>query len=162
MRVKKAEKQIVRRRYNEEFKKEAVLMHEASGKSRREICQLLEISCKGLLYHWSLKYGTKRRCVDSKKPVRKESFMAKSSYDKSIKMAKSDASMAIKIVESDESAREEKAELLRLKAENKRLKQALSNHAVKEFLAELREESWREISSAEAVAEVDKRVSKKL
>jgi transposase-like protein len=162
MRLKTNEEKIVRRRYNEEFKREAVLMQEASGKSCREICQLLEISCEGLLYHWSLKYGTKKRSVSGIKTVRKESFMAKSSDDMLIKMANSGEFTAVRIVKSDESAREEKAELLRLKSENKRLKQALSNHAVKEFLAELREESWREISSAEAVAEVDKRVSKKL
>ncbi|MFT6213436.1 MAG: transposase-like protein [Alphaproteobacteria bacterium] len=43
----------------------------------------------------------------------------------------------------------------------KRLKQALGNHAVKDYLSELREESWREISSESALKEVDKRVSKK-
>jgi transposase-like protein len=162
MRLKTNEEKIVWRRYSEEFKKEAVLMHEASGKSRREICGLLEISCEGLLYDWSLKYGTKKRSVSGVKTVRKESFMVKSSDDMSIKMANSGKSTAVKIVESDETAQEGRAELLRLKAENKRLKQALSNHAVKEFLAELREESWREISSLEAVAEVERRVSKKL
>jgi hypothetical protein len=49
-----------------------------------------------------------------------------------------------------------------LEAEVKRLKQALGNHAVKDFLSELREESWREISSEEALKEVERRVAKKL
>jgi hypothetical protein len=41
-------------------------------------------------------------------------------------------------------------------------KQALGNHAVKDYLAELREESWREISSESGLKEVERRVSKKL
>ena len=49
-----------------------------------------------------------------------------------------------------------------LEAEVKHLKQALGNHAVKDYLAELREESWREISSEAALKEVERRVSKKL
>jgi hypothetical protein len=49
-----------------------------------------------------------------------------------------------------------------LEEEVKRLKQALVNHAVKDYLAELREESWREISSEVALKEVERRVSKKL
>ena len=49
-----------------------------------------------------------------------------------------------------------------LEAEVKRLKQALGNHAVKDYLSELREESWREISSEAALKEVERRVSKKL
>ena len=44
----------------------------------------------------------------------------------------------------------------------KRLKQALGNHAVKDYLAELREESWREITSQTALKAVERRVSKKL
>ena len=56
----------------------------------------------------------------------------------------------------------EASRIYELEAEIKRLKQALGNHAVKDFLSELREESWREISSNEALKEVERRVSKKL
>ncbi|MFT6072066.1 MAG: hypothetical protein ACJARD_001490 [Alphaproteobacteria bacterium] len=57
---------------------------------------------------------------------------------------------------------QEATRIARLEAEVKRLKQALGNHAVKDYLSELREESWREISSESALKEVDKRISKKL
>lgn len=131
-----------RRYYSEDFKQEAVATYEASGKSRTEICRLLDISCGSLLRDWSVLYG-------SQKQPRKSNI----SMTKAPKIALSSSS-------GDKS--EEASRIASLEAEVKRLKQALGNHAVKDYLAELREESWREISSEAALKEVERRVSKKL
>jgi transposase-like protein len=130
-----------RRDYSEDFKREAVATYEASGKSRAEICRLLDISCGSLLQNWSVLYGGQKRP--------RKSSIAMTKYPKT----PSDS--------SDENT-QETTRIASLEAEVKCLKQALGNHAVKDYLAELREESWREISSESALKEVDKRVSKKL
>lgn len=134
-------KQPHRRNYSEDFKREAVATYEASGKSRAEICRLLDISCGSLLKEWSVVYSSQKR------------------PRKSISMTKNPPKSEI-INEPEKTA--EAMRICELEAEVKRLKQALGNHAVKDFLSELREESWREISSKEALKEVERRVTKKL
>lgn len=141
MSVTKLKKQPRRRYYSEDFKREAVATYEASGKSRSEICRLLDISCGSLLKEWSVVYSSQKRSR------------------KSISMTKN-PSKSETINEPEKTA--EAMRLCELEAEVKRLKQALGNHAVKDFLSELREESWREISSKEALKEVERRVAKKL
>jgi transposase-like protein len=141
----KLKKRHRRRYYSENFKREAVATYEASGKSRAEICQLLDISCGSLLQNWSVLYSAQKRhrksniamIKDTKPPSTSETITKPSN-----------STEAVRICE--------------LEAEVKRLKQALGNHAVKDYLAELREESWREISSEAALKEVERRVSKKL
>jgi transposase-like protein len=55
-------KQRHRMNYSDDFKGEAVSTYEASGKSREEICQLLDISCGSLLKNGCVLYtGQKRR-----------------------------------------------------------------------------------------------------
>jgi transposase-like protein len=137
----KVRKEQYRRNYSEDFKREAVATYEASGKSRAEICRLLDISCGSLLKEWSVLYS------DQKRP-RKSISMTKKPPKSEIINEPANTLETIRICE--------------LEAEVKRLKQALGNHAVKDFLAELREESWREISSKEALKEVERRVAKKL
>ena len=139
---KSLKKKLYRRYYSEDFKREAVATYEASGKSRVEICRLLDISCGSLLRDWSALYG-------SEKQPRKSDIIAM------IQSQKSPSSS------SDENTLEA-TRIASLEAEVKRLKQALGNHAVKDYLAELREQSWREISSEAALKEVERRVSKKL
>jgi transposase-like protein len=137
----KLRKQPHRRNYSEDFKREAVATYEASGKSRSEICRLLDISCGSLLKEWSVVYSSQKR------------------PRKSISMTKNPPkSETINDLEKTAEA----MRICELEAEVKRLKQALGNHAVKDFLSELREESWREISSKEALKEVERRVAKKL
>lgn len=130
-----------RRYYSEDFKREAVATYEASGKSRAEICRLLDISCGSLLRDWCMIYSV------SKSPRKSRLSMSKNPKNPS---------------SSSDEHTQEPARIAALEAEVKQLKQALGNHAVKDYLAELREESWREISSEAALKEVDKRVSKKL
>ncbi len=130
-----------RRNYSDDFKREAVSTYEASGKSRSEICRLLDISSGSLLKNWSVLYSGEKR-------PRKSSPMTKNPPISEVMNEHANTTEAIRICE--------------LEAEVKRLKQALGNHAVKDYLAELREESWREISSEEALKEVERRVSKKL
>ena len=141
MSVTPMKKQARRRHYSEDFKREAVATYEASGKSRAEICRLLDISCGSLLQNWSVLYSGQKR------PRKSSITMTKTPKNPS---------------DSSDETTEEATRIVRLEAEVKRLKQALGNHAVKDYLAELREESWREISSESALKEVDKRVSKKL
>lgn len=141
----KLRKQPHHRNYSEDFKREAVATYEASGKSRSEICRLLDISCGSLLKSWSVLYSGQKRhrksniamIKDTKPPSTSETITKPS-----------------KSTEADR--------ICELEAEVKRLKQALGNHAVKDFLSELREESWREISTEEALKEVERRVAKKL
>ena len=140
----KVRKQPYRRNYSDDFKREAVATYEESGKSRAEICRLLDISCGSLLKNWSVVYSVQ-------KSPRKSSTMTKNPKNLSISEA---------INEPEKTT--EAIRICELEAEVKRLKQALGNHAVKDFLSELREESWREISSKEALKEVERRVAKKL
>lgn len=140
----KVRKQPYRRNYSDDFKREAVATYEGSGKSRAEICRLLDISCGSLLKNWSVVYSVQ-------KSPRKSSAMTKNPKNLSI-------SEAINEPENTTEA----VRICELEAEVKRLKQALGNHAVRDFLSELREESWREISSKEALKEVERRVAKKL
>lgn len=141
MSVTPMKKQARRRYYSEDFKREAVATYEASGKSRTQICRLLDISCGSLLQNWSVLYS------GQKHPRKSTIIMTKSPK--------------ISSTSSDENT-QDTTRIASLEAEVKQLKQALGNHAVKDYLAELREESWREISSESALKEVDKRVSKKL
>lgn len=134
-------KQPHRRNYSEDFKREAVATYEASGKSRSEICRLLDISCGSLLKNWSVVYSSQKRS-------RKSISMTKNPPKSEIINEPEKTAEAMRICELEEAV--------------KRLKQALGNHAVKDFLSELREESWREISSKEALKEVERRVAKKL
>ena len=138
-------KQLHRRNYSDDFKREAVATYEASGKSRAEICKLLDISCGSLLKNWCVLYTGKKRHRKSNIAMIKET------------RSSSTSETMTKPANTAESLR-----ICELEAEVKRLKQALGNHAVKDFLSELREESWREISSKEALKEVERRVSKKL
>ena len=140
----KLKKEQHRRNYSDDFKREAVATYEASGKSRAEICKLLDISCGSLLKNWCVLYT-------GQKSPRKSSSMTKKQKKPPIFETHNQPS------KSTEALR-----ICELEAEVKRLKQALGNHAVKDFLSELREESWREISSKEALKEVERRVSKKL
>ena len=113
---KNLKKQLHRRNYSEDFKREAVATYEASGKSRAEMCRLLDISCGSLLKEWSVLYSDQKRS-------RKSISMTK-------KPPKSEA-----INEPEKTA--EAVRICELEAEVKGLKQALGNHAVKDFLAEL-------------------------
>jgi len=141
MSVTPMKKKPRRRHYSEDFKREAVATYQESGKSRSEICRLLDISCGSLLQNWSVLYSGQKR------PRKSTIIMTKSPKNPS---------------DSSDENTEEATRIASLEAEVKRLKQTLGNHAVKDYLAELREESWREISSESALKEVDKRVSKKL
>ena len=137
----KLKKHPDRRYYSDDFKRESVATYEASGKNLAAICRLLDISSGSLLRKWSVIYSSQKRPRKS-----------------SIAMIKSTKSPQI----NQPSNSTEESRICELEAEIKRLKQALGNHAVKDFLSELREESWREISSNEALKEVERRVSKKL
>lgn len=141
----KLKKEQHRRNYSDDFKREAVATYEASGKSRAEICQLLDISCGSLLKNWCVLYTGQKRPRKS-----------------NIAMIKDTKSSLISETITKPANTAEALRICELEAEVKRLKQALGNHAVKDFLSELREESWREISSKEALKEVERRVSKKL
>jgi hypothetical protein len=105
----------------------------------------LDISCGSLLKNWCVLYTGQKR--------RRKSNIAMINDTKS-------SSTSETITNSANTA--EALRICELEAEVKRLKQALGNHAVKDFLSEFREESWREISSKEALKEVERRVSKKL
>lgn len=50
----------VRRKYDEQFKREAVRFVDETGRSLREVAEELKIS-EGLLYKWHRKYGTEQR-----------------------------------------------------------------------------------------------------
>jgi hypothetical protein len=105
----------------------------------------LGISCGSLLKNWSVLYSGQKRHQKSNIAMIKDT---KSSSTSETITKLSNSTEAVRICE--------------LEAEVKRLKQTLGNHAVKDFLSELREESWREISSDAALKEVERRVAKKL
>ena len=131
-----------RRIYSEDFKREAVLSYENSTKTCAEICQFLDISCESVLRRWCVIYGQK------------------TSKRKSMQQPKSGKVVSIK-EKLQLSKIEETARILALEEENCSLRQALGTHAVKAYLAELREESWREMTNPEIAKEVDKIVAKK-
>ena len=131
-----------RRIYSEDFKREAVLSYENSTKTCAEIYQLLDISCESVLRRWCVIYGQKNH---KRKPMQQ----LKSGKVTSIKQ------------ELQSSNAEEAARILALEEEVRSLRQALGTHAVKAYLAELREESWREITSPQIAKKMDKIVAKK-
>lgn len=138
----KEKKRMRRRNYSDVFKREAVSTYEASGKSYAEICKLLDISCGSVLKQWCVLYG---------------------SHKKALKRSASMAADNIPSSPSHSSARvEDKERISALEAEVKKLKQALGTHAAKEYLSDLREESWREICPSGSAKKVDHLVSKKL
>lgn len=54
-------RKVIRRRYSEDFKREAVSTYEASGKSYAEICRLLDISYGSVLQNWCVLYGSNKK-----------------------------------------------------------------------------------------------------
>ena len=59
------------------------------------------------------------------------------------------------------SQSEGSAKILALEEEVRHLRQVLGTHTVKEYLADLREESWRERTNPAIAKEVEKRLAKK-
>lgn len=136
-----------RRYYSEDFKREAVSMYEKTGKSRAEICRLLDISCGSTLRDWIVLYGkakSKRGSMPQTPNKPDESNKTGHLID------------VTPIAKSDDAAR-----VLDLEEEVRQLRRVLSAHAVREYLAELREESWLEVTDAETAKEVERRVAKK-
>jgi len=131
-----------KRNYSEDFKKEAVATYEASGKSKAEICRLLDISCGGLLRKWCVVYSTQK---------------TPSSKGQSLQSKNTSSEGTVSSQKSSDSAK-----IAYLEEEVKRLRQILGNHAAKDYLAELREESWRELSPQSTLKDVDRLVAKKL
>lgn len=136
-----------RRIYREDFKREAVLMYENSGKSFAEICRLLEISSASSLRRWSMLYSKQKNHRGHMKVV-------KSSPKSSIPRPEHTHNISA-------SNSEDKAKILALEEEVRQLRQVLGTHAVKDYLSELREESWRELTNSSTLQEVEKRVAKK-
>lgn len=132
-----------KRIYSEDFKREAVATYEASEKSLAEICRLLDISAVSVLRRWCVVYGKQNRKRDHMQPPKK--------HDKAASVNGAD----------HRSNPEDAAKILALEEENRRLRQVLGTHAMKEYLAELREESWRELTNPETAKEVEKHVAKK-
>lgn len=136
--------------YSESFKREAVTAYESSNKSKGEICRLLDIGCVSSLSNWCKLYGNGEKS-SHKKPKRIVSL-------EQIKPSKQLNSTN----EPETSSSDYQARIAGLENEVKRLRQALGNHAVKDYLAELREESWRELSDPCTLKEVERLVAKKL
>ena len=138
-----AKKNRVRRRnYSEAFKREAVSTYEASSKSYAEICRLLDISCGSLLKQWCVLYGSNKKALKKEAPMTSDDISPPSLHS------------------PEKSA--DKERISALEAEVKHLRQALGNQAAKDYLAGLREESWREICPSGSAKKVDQLVSKKL
>ena len=140
---KELSKKRVKRSYSEDFKKEAVLTYEASDKSLAEICRLLDITNESILRRWIVLYGKQSSKREPMKSLKKDTQTAS---------CKSGISP---------SKPEDAARILALEEEIKHLRQVLGTHAVKEYLAELREESWREVTNSETAKEVERMVAKK-
>ena len=138
-------KSVNRRRYSEDFKREAVAMYETTGKSYSEICRLLDISYGSVLQNWCVLYGSG---TSNKKALKRTA-----------PMASDDISTATSF--PPETAKD-KDRISVLEVEVKQLKQALGNQAAKDYLSSLREESWREICPSGSAKKVDQLVSKKL
>lgn len=137
----------VRRVYSEDFKREAVSLYEASDKSMSQVCKLLDISAISLLGKWRVLYGKQHQQRGHMKPPKNNTQTGKElvSLDSPSNISKSD----------------DAARIASLEEENRQLRRVLSTHAVREYLAELREESWREMTDAETAKEVERRVAKK-
>ena len=132
-----------KRVYSEDFKREAVSTYECSSKSIAEICRLMDITNESVLRRWIVLYGKRNSKRDHMETLKKD---AKSAiFKNSISPSKS----------------EDVARILALEEEIRHLRQVLGTHAVKEYLAELREESWREMTNSETAKEVEKLVAKK-
>ena len=129
--------------YSEDFKREAVAMYEASDKSLPEICRLLEISSVSVLNRWRMLYGS-----ENSKRV-------------SMKILNSEKKDTICQRDVHQSKPEDVAKIANLEEEIRHLRQVLGTHAVKEYLAKLREESWREVTDAATAKEVERMVAKK-
>lgn len=129
--------------YSEDFKREAVSTYEASDKSLAEICRLMDITNESILRRWCVLYG---------KQSNKRDHMQSSKQDIKVASRKS---------EVQRSKPEDATRILALEEEIRHLRQVLGTHAVKEYLAELREESWREITNADMAKEVERLVAKK-
>lgn len=139
------------RAYSEDFKREAVSTYEASGKSASEICRLLDISSGVLLKQWSVVYGQKHK--------KRDHMTEQKSHEKTVAVKSNEKSLLKG--EAHTSKPEDVAKILVLEEEIRHLRQVLGTHAVKEYLAELREESWREVTNAETAKEVERIVAKK-
>jgi len=135
-------KKIRRRNYSEDFKREAVAMYENTNKSYAEICRLLDISCSSLLRQWCVLYGSNKKALKKEAPMTSDNISTPPHNS------------------AERSA--DKERISALEAEVKQLKQALGNQAAKDYLSELREESWREICPSGSAKKVDQLVSKKL
>ena len=129
--------------YSEDFKREAVAMYENGTKTCAEVCRLLDISAVSVLNRWRVLYGKPSSKREPMKPLKQDSKAASCKRD-------------IHASKSEDAAR-----ILALEEEIRHLRQVLGTHAVKEYLAELREESWREVTNSETAKEVERRVAKK-
>ena len=132
-----------RRVYSEDFKREAVSLYEASDKSLSQVCKLLDISAISVLNRWCVLYGKKQQQRGSMKSPKSGKELVP--LNSSTQLSKPD----------------DAARVLALEEEVRQLRRVLSTHAVKEYLSELREESWREITDSETAKEVERRVAKK-
>ena len=135
-------KRVRRRNYSEAFKREAVSTYEASPKSYAEISRLLDISCGSLLKQWCVLYGSNKKALKKEAPMTSDNISTSALHS------------------PERSSDQER--ILALEAEVKQLRQALGNQAAKDYLAGLREESWREICPSGSAKKVDQLVSKKL
>ena len=140
---KEVSKKRVKRSYSEDFKKEAVATYEANDKSLSEICRLMDITNESILRRWCVLYGKPSSKREPMQPLKQDSKAASCKR------------------EVYPSKPEDAARILALEEENKHLRQVLGTHAVKEYLAELREESWQEITNSEMAKEVERMVAKK-
>ena len=138
----KVKRRMRRRNYSEAFKKDAVSTYEASDKSYSEICKLLDISCGSILKRWCVLYGWHKKALNRTQSMAANHISSPSSH-------------------SPERV-QDKERITVLEAEVKKLKQALGTHAAKEYLSDLREASWQEISPSGSAKKVDHLVSKKL
>ena len=135
-------KRARRRNYSEAFKREAVSTYEASGKSYAEICRLLDITYGSLLRDWCVLYGSNKKALRKEAPMTSDNIFTPAPHS------------------PENSA--DKERISSLEAEVKQLRHALGNQAAKDYLAGLREESWREICPSGSAKKVDQLVSKKL
>lgn len=136
-------KKRFKRSYSEDFKREAVSTYEGSDKSVAEICRLMDITNESILRRWCVLYGKRNSKRDGMQSLKKN-----------VKVASCKS-------EVQSSKPEDATRILALEEEIRHLRQVLGTHAVKEYLAELREESWREITNSDMAKEVERMVAKK-
>lgn len=129
--------------YSEDFKREAVSMYENSPKTCEEVFRLMDISAVSVLNRWRVIYGSQKMKRGDMKDLKGR--IKEASFKREVQLSKSD----------------DAAKIAGLEDEVRHLRQILGTHAVKEYLAKLREESWREITTPETAKEVDKIVAKK-